>query len=102
MPGAAWSPCQKRCTTRFSSVATQDYVDDLAQRVEHNVASAAAQHACGAALLAAEEFESESSRSLVKTMVVPSSNKAQAVTMAKLRVAVTVVRKWKVGARSGR
>ena len=39
------------------AVAIQNIVDDLAQSVEHIVASAAAEHACDAALLVAEGSE---------------------------------------------
>ena len=35
--------------SKIPAVATQDYVEDLAQRVEHKVASVAAEHECDAA-----------------------------------------------------
>ena len=50
-------PLLKEVHDKVPAVALQDYVEYLAQRVEHEVASVAAEHACDAALLVAKGFE---------------------------------------------
>ena len=72
--------------SKRKAVATQDYVDDLAQQMEHGqlLQPSMRVHACAAALLVAEGFEKRGLRVSSKTTV-GASNKTLIMTVAKLR-----------------